>query len=87
MKTQRPAVAFTESEIREENEKIQLLRGLIDFSLRLIARSSMSAGEAQQIVRWVRLQAVRLFPDKEEAFELLYTPRFRRLIAEKYSLL
>jgi hypothetical protein len=34
----------------------------------------------------VRAEARRIFPDKEQTFELIYTPRFRRLIAEKYGL-
>jgi hypothetical protein len=47
----------------------------------------MPLDEAQRIVQAVRQQAMRLFPGKEQTFELLYTPRFRRLIAEKFKLL
>jgi hypothetical protein len=47
----------------------------------------MSIEEAQKVVQGVRQHAFHLFPGKEETFELLYTPRFRRLIAEKFSLL
>lgn len=78
---------YTEAEIKEENERIRHLRRLVDFSLALIAQSPMSMDEAQRIVQGVRHQAMMLFPGKEETFELLYTPRFRRLIAEKFSLL
>ena len=78
---------YSEAEIREENKRIRRLRRLVDFSMALIAQSPMSLDEAHRIVQAIREQAMRLFPGKEETFELLYTPRFRRLIAEKFSLL
>jgi len=87
MESSRPIREYTEAEIREENERIRHLRRLVDFSLALIAQSPMSPDEARRIVQAVRQQAMRLFPGKEETFELLYTPRFRRLIAEKFNLL
>ncbi len=82
-----PIREFTEAEIKEENKRIRHLRRLVDFSLALIAQSPMSPDEARRIVQAVRQQAMRLFPGKEATFELLYTPRFRRLIAEKFNLL
>jgi hypothetical protein len=82
-----PVRKYTEAEIKEENKRIRHLRRLVDFSLALIAQSPMSPDEAQRIVQAVRQQAISLFPGKEETFELLYTPRFRRLIAEKFNLL
>ena len=78
---------YTEAEIMEENKRIRHLRRLVDFSLALIAQSPMSIDEAQRVVQAVREHAMKLFPGKEETFELLYTPRFRRLIAEKFGLL
>ena len=87
MENGEPIRSFSEAEIREEHKRIRHLRRLVDFSMALIAQSPMSLDEAHQIVQAVRGQAMRLFPGKEETFELLYTPRFRRLIAEKFSLL
>jgi hypothetical protein len=31
--------------------------------------------------------ALLLFPDKEDAYELIYAPRFRRIIAERFVIL
>ena len=87
MENSAPVREYTEAEIKEENKRIRHLRRLVDFSLALIAQSPMSLDEAHRIVQAVRQQAMRLFPGKEETFELLNTPRFRRLIAEKFSLL
>jgi hypothetical protein len=87
MESSEPTRQYTEAEIKEENKRIRHLSRLVDFSLALIAQSPMPLDEAQRIVQAVRQQAMRLFPGKEETFELLYTPRFRRLIAEKFKLL
>jgi 4-hydroxy-3-methylbut-2-enyl diphosphate reductase IspH len=87
MENDEPKPQYSEAEIKEENKRIRHLRRLVDFSLALIAQTPMSLDEAQRVVQAVREQAMRLFPGKEETFELLYTPRFRRLIAEKFGLL
>ncbi len=81
-----PVKMYTEDERREEDRRVRHLRRLVDFSMALIAQSRISPEEAQRLVAAVRKQAYDLFPDKEETFELIYTPRFRRLIAEKFRL-
>ncbi len=78
---------YTDAEIKEEDKKIRHLRRLVDFSFALIAQTPMPIDEAQAVVQGVKKHAVNLFPGKEATFDLVYTPRFRRLIAEKYSLL
>ena len=87
MENNEPTRQYSEDEIREENKRIRHLRRLVDFSLALIAQSAMSPEEARRVVQAVRERAGKLFPGKEETFELLYTPRFRRLTAEKFGLL
>lgn len=77
---------YTEDDFKEENRRIRHLRRLVDFTLALIAQSNMPLEEAYRLVAAVRQQALRLFPGKEETFDLIYKPRFRRLITEKYSL-
>jgi hypothetical protein len=39
------------------------------------------------MVAAVRHAAVRLFPGKESVFDLIYLPRFRRLLADRYPVL
>jgi hypothetical protein len=70
----------------DEEKRIRRLRRLVDFSLALIAQSDISRVEAQSLVKAVREKALELFPEKEETFDLIVRPRFRRLIAEKYGL-
>ena len=78
---------YSEAEIKEKAQTNKASKATGRFFYGSIAQSPMSLDEARQIVQAVRGQAIRLFPGKEETFELLYTPRFRRLIAEKFSLL
>jgi len=44
----------------------------------------MPLADAEAMVEAVRHTAVRLFPGKESVFDLIYLPRFRRLLADRY---
>jgi len=81
-----PPEQYSESERLEEERRIRQLRRLVDFSLAFIAQTYLSLDEAERVVQGVRRYAHSLFPDKDETFELIYVPRFRRLIAEKFAL-
>jgi hypothetical protein len=72
--------------VREENRKIRYLGFLVDLALLEIRAGRFTLAEAQNVVENVRRQALRLFPGKEAAFELIYRPRFRRALAETFRL-
>jgi len=71
-------------EIEEEERRVRTLRFLVDFSLAYLAQTKLSLEEAQ--VAGVKKQALHLFPEKEETFDLIYLPRFQRLLRDKYRL-
>ncbi len=75
----------TREEIAEENRKIRRLRFMVDFSISLIRQGNLSREEAFRIFIGVKNLALELFPGKEEVFEIVYSPRFRRAIAERYG--
>jgi hypothetical protein len=75
-----------EKEIRQENRKIRYLRFLVDFSILSIQQDDLFLQDAQEIVENVKRAACSLFPGKEEAFELIYRPRFNRTIQERFGL-
>ncbi len=75
----------THEEIAEENRRIRFLRILVDFSMQLILQGDLPFGEALKLVEGVKGHACRLFPGKEETFEIIYRPRFQRVLAEKYG--
>ena len=73
-------------EIELENKKIKYLRWVVDISLLEVRSGSLSLAEAYALEESVRQFALRLFPGKEEAFRIIYSPRFRRAISERYVL-
>ncbi len=77
---------YSEADRREEEKRLRRLQRIVDLSLSVIAQSPLSFEEAEKLVHATRFQALQLFPGKEATFDLIYTPRFRRLIAEKFEL-
>jgi len=73
-------------EIEEEERRVRTLRFLVDFSLAYLAQTKLSLEEAQAVVAGVKKQALHLFPEKEETFDLIYLPRFQRMLRERYRL-
>jgi len=74
-----------ENEIREESRKLRFLRYLVDFSIVSIQESDLTHEEALNLVEDVKRAACGLFPGKDETFELIYRPRFNRVIAERFG--
>jgi len=73
-------------EIILENKKIRTLRILVDSASLLISRGDLSREESWEMVEKVKQWAVILFPGKEDTFDLIYLPRFRRIIEERFPL-
>ncbi len=76
---------INQKEVREENRKIRYLRFLVDFSILTIQQDDLVLQEAQELVENVKRAACNLFPGKEETFELIYRPRFNRVIGERFG--
>jgi hypothetical protein len=70
---------------KEENRKIRFLRFLVDFTLLSIQQDTLSREQALQQVEVARQVACRLFPEKEETFDLIYRPRLLRIIEERFG--
>jgi len=75
-----------DSQIKEENRRLRYLRFLVDFSILSIQQDDLLREEAQELVEDVKRAACGLFPGKEETFELIYRPRFNRVIHERFGL-
>jgi len=75
-----------EREIMEENRKVRFLRYLVDFSILSIQEGALSFEEAMKVVEDAKQAACGLFPGKEDAFDLIYRPRFNRVICQTYHL-
>lgn len=72
--------------VKEENRKLRYLKFLVDLALQEIRAGRYTHEEATRVVENVRTQALKLFPGKETAFDVIYRPRFQRVIAETFGL-
>ncbi len=68
-----------------EEKKLRRLRFVVDFALEFIRTQDISQDHAIRIVEGVRKHALNLFPGKEETFDIIYAPRFKRTLNEKYK--
>jgi len=73
----------TPEEIEEERQKLRYLRVIVDLTTQLLYQANMSAAEMLELVEATKRQILRLFPDKEETYNLIYKPRFERIIRER----
>ncbi len=69
-----------------EDKMIRRLRFLVDLTYATIAQDdSMTLEEGWEHVRALKGAAVAMFPGKDDVFDLLYVPRFSRLIRERFG--
>jgi len=76
----------TEEEIREENRKVRRLQIVVDLVMNCLWQEDLPIEEASEMVAATREFALNLFPDKGSTYDLIYKPRFQRLLTEKYRL-
>ena len=79
-------ISMEENAVKEENRRVRFLRFLVDLSLLSIQQKKLSFEDAENVVEDVKQAACNLFPGKEETFELIYRPRFQRVIQEQFGL-
>jgi hypothetical protein len=71
--------------LQEEEKKLRMLRFIVDLNQAvLMQQADLTLRDAFEILKNTRQAALNLFPDKEDVFELIYTPRFRRIIRERF---
>ncbi|HLH78457.1 MAG TPA: hypothetical protein VKV28_16780 [Candidatus Binataceae bacterium] len=72
--------------IADETRLIRRLRILADLTTALIAQdASLTLEQAWEHVEALKAAAVAMFPGKEQVFDLVYLPRFSRLLAERFG--
>jgi len=74
------------AKIELEDKLIRRLRFLVDLTFATLAQDdSITLEEAWEHVIALKGAAVAMFPGKEGTFDLIYMPRFSRLLAERYG--
>jgi hypothetical protein len=74
-----------DDKLLEEEKKLRRLRFIVDFALEYLRSQNISHDEAIAVVEGVKKHALKLFPGKDEAFDIIYIPRFKRLLNEKFK--
>jgi len=75
-----------QAEIDDESRRVRRLRIVVHLSLSLIAQGDLSFDEAQELASAARRLAENLFPGKSHVYDLLYQPKFRRLMNDVFHL-
>lgn len=73
--------------VQEEARLIRRLQLMMNMVIQVIAQDgSLSVDDASQMVADARTAALAMFPGKELAFDLIWRPRFQRLMRERFRL-
>jgi len=71
----------------DEGHRLRRLQLMMNLVMQVIAQDPrLTLEEASQMVADSRAAALALFPGKELAYDLLYRPRFQRLMRERFRL-
>jgi hypothetical protein len=76
----------TQEEIDDESRRIRRLRILVQLTLETIAGGDLPLEDASRMIAETRNVALHMFPGKENVFDLLYRPKFQRMMHAVYRL-
>ena len=83
-----PTPAPVDPAAAEEARLLRRLQLVMNLVLQTIAQdSSLSIDEASQMIADARLAALNMFPGKELAYDLIWRPRFQRLMRERFRIM
>lgn len=71
----------------EEAKLIRRMQMMMTMVMQVIAQDgSLSVDDASQMIADARTAALAMFPGKELAYDLIWRPRFQRLMQERFRL-
>lgn len=72
----------------EEAKLIRRLQMMMNMVMQVIAQdSTLTIEDASQMIADARTAALAMFPGKELAYDLIWRPRFQRLMRERFRLM
>jgi hypothetical protein len=72
----------------QEQKLIRRLQMMMNLVMQTIAQDgSLTIDEAAQMVADARSAALAMFPGKELAYDLIWRPRFQRLMRERFRIM
>lgn len=71
--------------MEDEERRMRRLRFIVDLAQAvLMQQHDLTMREAFDIMRDTKKAALNLFPDKESVYELVYAPRFKKIVVERF---
>jgi hypothetical protein len=72
----------------EEQKLIRRMQMMMNMVMSVIAQdASLTVDEASQMIADSRKAALAMFPGKELAYDLIWRPRFQRLMRERFRIM
>jgi hypothetical protein len=72
----------------EEGKLIRRMQMMMNMVMQCIAQdASLTIDEAAQMIADSKKAALAMFPDKELAYEIIWRPRFQRLMRERFRIM
>ena len=72
----------------EEQKLIRRLQMMMNMVMQVIAQdASLTIDDAAQMIADSRKAALAMFPGKELAYDLIWKPRFQRLMRERFRIM
>jgi hypothetical protein len=85
--TEAPATPPTPEQL-EEQKLIRRLQMMMNMVMQVIAQDpSLSVDDASQMIADSKSAALAMFPGKELAYDLIWKPRFQRLMRERFRIM
>jgi hypothetical protein len=86
--TSSEVVRVSDEERAEEQKLIRRLQMMMNMVMQVIAQDgSLTVDEAAQMTADSRKAALAMFPGKELAYDLIWRPRFQRLMRERFRIM
>jgi hypothetical protein len=80
--------AISAEERAEEQKLIRRMQMMMNMVMQFIAQdSTLTVDEAAQMIADTRKAALAMFPGKELAYDLIWRPRFQRLMRERFRIM
>ena len=71
-------------QVQDEERRLRRLRLLVNLAQGVLMQADLTLREAFDILAGTRRAALALFPDKGDVYDLVYTPRLKRIIRERF---
>jgi hypothetical protein len=76
------------AEQQEEQKLIRRMQMMMSMVMQVIAQdASLTIDDASQMIADTKKAALAMFPGKELAYELIWKPRFQRLMRERFRIM